>query len=135
MAILRRTFTIPVIRDWAVEALSLAALCGAVICAGVAGGVEAAGALAVLAVRTSPPSATGRYRGLRFADGTWAMVGAAGAPTAIDPPVVHVSHRGLVVLEVSTSDRLEFLVFTPSAVPPDDLRRLRVHLRAGGLSG
>ena len=134
MAILRRTFTIRITRDRAVETLSLAALCGAVICAGVAGGVEAAGAVALLAVRTSPESAAGRYRGLRFDDGTWTMIGAGGVPTAVDPPVVHVSLRGLVVLEVFTFGRPEFLVFTPSAVPPCDLRRLRVHLRAGGLS-
>ena len=43
MAIVRRTFTIRIARDWAVEALSLGAICGAVLCVGVAAGVEAAG--------------------------------------------------------------------------------------------
>ena len=134
MAILHQTFTIPVVRDWVVEALSLAALCGAVICASVAGGVEAAGAVALLAVRTSPESAAGRYLGLRFDGGTWAVVEADGTPIAIDPPVVHFSHRAAVVLEVFAPARSDFLVFTPTATPSDDLRRLRVHLRAGGLS-
>ena len=104
------------------------------ICAGVAGGVEAAGGVALLAVRSSPGSAAGRYRGLRFDGRTWTMVGADGEFVAIDPPVVHLSHRGVVVLEVFASGRTDFLVFTPSATPFDDLRRLRVHLRAGGLS-
>ena len=134
MAIDRRTFTIRVARDRAVEALSLAALCGAVICAGVAGGVEAAGGVALLAVRSGPGRAAGRYRGLRFDGDAWAVVGADGMPIAIDPPVVHLSHRAAVVLEVFASDRRDFLVFTPAAVPSDDLRRLRVRLRAGGLS-
>lgn len=134
MAIDRRTFTIRVARDRAVEALSLAALCGAVICAGVAGGVEAAGGVALLAVRLGPGRAAGRYRGLRFGGDACAVVGADGMPIAIDPPVVHLSHRAAVVLEVFASDRRDFLVFTPAAVPSDDLRRLRVHLRAGGLS-
>ena len=134
MAIVRRTFTIRVARDWAVEALSLGAVCGAVLCAGVAGGVEAAGGIALLAVRSSPGRATGRYRGLRFDDHTWAVVGTDGTPIAIDPPVVHFSHRAAIVLEVFASDRSDFLVFTPIATPSDDLRRLRVHLRAGGRS-
>ena len=134
MAILGRTFTIRIARDWAVEALSLGAICGAVLCAGVAAGVEAAGGVALLAVRSSPGRAGGRYRGLRFDGDTWAVVGADGMPIAIDPPVVHFSHRAAIVLEVFASSRTDFLVFTPTATPSGDLRRLRVHLRAGGLS-
>ena len=134
MAIVRQTFTIRVARDWAVEALALGAICGAAICASVAAGVEAAGGVALLAVRSSPGRAAGRYRGLRIDGDTWAVVGADGIPVAIDPPVVHFSHRAAIVLEVCVSGRPDFLVFTPTATPSDDLRRLRVHLRAGGLS-
>ncbi len=134
MAILGRTFTIRIARDWAVEALSLGAICGAVLCAGVVAGVEAAGGVALLAVRSSPGRADGRYRGLRFGGDTWAVVGADGMPIVIDPPVVHFSHRAAIVLEVFASGRTDFLVFTPTATPSGDLRRLRVHLRAGGLS-
>ena len=134
MAIHHRTFTIRVTRDRAVEALALGAICGAVLCAGVAAGVEAAGGIAMLAVRSSPGRAAGRYRGLRFDGDTWSVLGADGSPVAIDPPVVHFSHRAAIVLEVFASGRSDFLVFTPAAVPSDDLRLLRVHLRAGGLS-
>ena len=133
-AIVRQTFTIRVARDWAVEALSLGALCGAVLCAGVAAGVEAAGGVALLALRSSPGRAAGRYHGLRFDGDTWAVVGTDGITIAIDPPVVHFSHRIAIVLEVCASGRSDFLVFTPTATPSDDLRRLRVHLRAEGLS-
>ena len=94
MVIVRRTFTIRVARDWAVEALSLGAICGAVLCAGVVAGVEAAGGVALLAVRSSPGRAGGRYRGLRFGGDIWAVFGADGMPIVIDPPVVHFSHPG-----------------------------------------
>ena len=129
----RRAFTIPIVRDRAVEALSLGVICGAVLCAGVAGGVEAAGA-AVLAVRTWPRYVAGRFRELRFDGDAWAVAGAGGAVTAIEPPVPHLVHRALVVLEISGSARPGFVVFSPVGTSPDDLRRLRACLRAGRLS-
>ena len=134
MTVLRQTFTIRAARDRAVEALSLGALCGAVICAGVAGGVEAAGGVAALAVRCRAGGAAGRHRELRFDGDIWTAVGADGGVITIEPPVVHLAHRAIIVLEVFASDRSDFLVFSPSATPPDDLRRLRVRLRAGGRS-
>ena len=130
----RRTFTIPVIRDRAVEALSLGVICGAVLCAGVAGGVEAAGAVAVLAMRTRPWRVHGRVREIRFDGEEWAMTDADGAVTAIEPPVAHLVHRVLVVLEISGPNHSGFLVFSPATTAHDDLRRLRVCLRTGGLS-
>ena len=130
----RRVVTIPIVHDRAVEALSLGAICGAVLCAGVAGGVEAAGAVAVLAVRMCPRRAAGRYRMLRFNGETWTMLGVDAAVTAVDPPVAHLVHRSLVVLEISGPGRSDFLVFTPGATASDDLRRLRVCLRSEGLS-
>ena len=134
MTVLRQAFTIRVIRDRAVEALSLGVFCGAVICAGVAGGVELAGGVVLLAVRFRPGRAAGRYRELRFNGDAWTAVGADGGVVALDPPVVHLAHRAIIVLEILDSGRSDFLVFTPSATPRDDLRRLRVRLRAGGLS-
>lgn len=135
MDISPRAFTIPIVRDRAVEALSLGAICGAVLCAGVTGGVEAAGAAAVLAMRVRPRRIAGRCRALRFDGKRWTVAGADGAVTAIDPPVAHLVHRVLVVLEISVpGKRTGFLAFSPAATAPDDLRRLRVCLRAGGLS-
>lgn len=130
----RRTLAIPVIRDRAVEALSLGVICGAALCAGVVGGVEAAGAVAVLAMRTRPWRAHGRIREIRFDGEGWTVAGADGAVTAIEPPVAHLAHRALVVLEISGPHHTGFLAFSPAATAPDDLRRLRVCLRAGGLS-
>ena len=130
----RRAFMIPIARDRAVEALSLGAICGAVVCAGVACGVDAAGAAAVLAVRIWPRYVAGRYRELRFDGDAWTVAGVDGAVTAIEPPVPHLVHRVLVVLEISGPLRPVFVVFSPAAVSPDDLRRLRACLRAGGLS-
>ena len=134
MDVFRRAFTIPIVRDRAVEVLSFGAICGAVLCAGIAGGVEAAGAAAVLAARMRPRYAAGRCRELRFDGDAWTVAGADGAVTAIEPPVPRLVHRALVVLEISGPDRPGFLVFSPAATAPDDLRRLRVCLRAGGLS-
>lgn len=134
MTFLRQVFTIRVARDRAIEALSLAALCGAMVCAGVAGGVEMAGGVALLAVRMRPARAPDRYRELRFDGDAWKVVGTDGGLIAIEPPVVHLAHRALVVVEVAAAGRSDFLVFSPSATPLDDLRRLRVRLRAGGLS-
>lgn len=129
-----RAFTIPIVRDRAVEALSLGVICGAVLCAGVAGGVEAAGAVAVLAMRTQPWRVHGRVREVRFDGEGWMVVDADGAVTAIEPPVTHLAHRALIVLEISGPDHSGFLVFSPTTTAPDDLRRLRVCLRTGGLS-
>ena len=137
MDVFRRAFTIPIVRDRAVEALSLGAICGAVLCAGIAGGVEAAGAVAVLAVRMWPrhvAGRSGRCRELRFNGDAWTVAGTDGAVAAIEPPVPHLVHRALVVLEISGPSRPGYLVFSPAATAPDDLRRLRVCLRAGGLS-
>ena len=134
MAIHRQVFTIRVARDRAVETLSLAALCGAVICAGAAGGVEMAGSVALLAVRMRPSSAAGRYRELRFDGDAWMVVGVDSGVIAIEPPVVHLAHRMIVVLQVFAASRSDVLVFSRSETPGDDLRRLRVRLRAGGLS-
>ena len=130
----RRAFTIPIVRDRAVEALSFGAICGAVLCAGIAGGVEAAGAAAVFAVRTWPRYVAGRCRELRVDGDAWTVAGGDGTVTAIEPPVPRLVHRALVVLEVSGPDRPGFLVFSRAATAPDDLRRLRIGLRAGGLS-
>ena len=134
MKIPRRTLTIRIARDRAVEALSLAAICGAVVCAGVALGPEMAGGVALLAMRMRPASPADRYRELRHDGETWKVVGTDGSVVPVEPPVVHLAHRALVVLEVDASDRPEFLVFSPAATPTEDLRRLRVRLRAGGLS-
>ena len=132
MDVLPQAFTIPIVRDRAVEALSLGAICGAVLCAGVTGGVEAAGAAAVLAMRVRPRRAAGRCRALQFDGRRWTAAGADGAVTAIDPPVAHLVHRVLVVLEISVpGKRPGFLVFSPAATASGDLRRLRVCLRAG----
>ena len=125
---------IGVARDRAVEALSLAALCGAVVCAGVAAGVEIAGGVALLAARMRRARAAGRYRELRHDGHAWSLVGVDGDVVPIEPPVVHLAHRMIVVLEVAAGGGSDFLVFSPSETPRDDLRRLRVRLRAGGRS-
>ena len=117
------------------ETLSLAVLCGAVACAGMAVGVEIAGGIALLAGRMHPTRAAGRYRELRHDGVAWSLVRTDGGVASIEPPVVHLVHRMIVVLEVAVLDRSDFLVFSAFATPCDDLRRLRVRLRAGGLSG
>ena len=134
MAALRQSFTIRVTRDRVIDLLSLGALGGAVICAGIAGGVEAAGAVAVLAARMARGAAPGRYRELRFDGDAWTAVVADTGVSAIEPPVVHFAHRAVVVLEVSASGRSDIVLFSRASTPADDLRRLRVRLRAGGLS-
>ena len=141
MTIPRQMLTIRVARDRAVEALSLAAICGAVVCAGVALGPEMAAGVALLAMRMRPASPADRYRELRHDGETWKVVGTDGAtaPVESSPPVVHLAHREVVVLEVvvleiADAGRSDFLVFSPAATPSDDLRRLRARLRAGGLS-
>ena len=131
MTLLRQTFAIRVARDRAVEALSLAVLCGAVVCAGVALGPEMAGGVVLLAVRMRPAVPADRYRELRFDGDAWKVVGTDGAVIPAEPPVVHLAHRALVVLEVAAAGRSGFLVFSSLATPADDLRRLRVRLRAG----
>ena len=131
MTLFRHTFAIRVARDRAVEAISLAALGGAVICAGVALGPEVAGGVAVLAVRMRPRVPAERYRELRFDGDAWAVTGTDGGVVPVEPPVVHLAHRALVVLEVAAGRRSDFLVFSPAATPAEDLRRLRVRLRAG----
>ena len=130
----RQTSRVRIAHDRAVEALSLAALCGAVVCAGVAGGVEAGGGVALLGVWLRPERAAERYRELRFDGDSWTVVGMDGTGTSIEPPIVHVAHRAFVVLQVFVSGRSDFLVFSSWATPRDDLRRLRIQLRAGGLS-
>ena len=131
MTLLSRTFTIRVARDRAVKAVSAAALCGGAVCAGVALGPEMAGGVALLAARTLPFSPADRYRELRFDGDAWKVVGTDGVVVAVEPPVAHLVHRALVVLEVAAEGRSDFLVFSPLATPADDLRRLRVRLRAG----
>ena len=128
-------FAVGVARDRGVEALSLAVLCGAVACAG---GWRSAS--------RSPGSSRCSRRGCGRRErpagiarsGTMATPGRWWASTAgvveIEPPVVHLAHRMVVVLEVAAAGRADFLVFSSSATPRDDLRRLRVRLRAGGLS-
>lgn len=134
MAALRQSFTIRVARDRVIGLLSLGALGGAVICAGIAGGIEAAGAVAVLAARMAPGKAAGRYRELRFDGDAWTAVVADTGLAAVEPPVVHFAHRAVVVLEVSASGRSDIVLFSRASTPADDLRRLRARLRAGGLS-
>lgn len=129
-----RLLAIRVVRDRTVEALSLGALYGAVVCAGIAGGVEAAACIALLAARLAPGRAAGRYRELRRDGSGWTAVDADGVLVAVEPPVVHMAHRFAVVLEIAASERSDMLVFTASTTPSDDLRRLRVRLRAEGLS-
>ena len=134
MAALRQSFTIRVTRDRVIDLLSLGALCGAVICAGIAGGVEAAGGVAVLAARMAPGRVAGRYRELRFDGDAWTAVVADTGLAAVEPPVVHFAHRAVVVLEVSASGRSDILLFSRATTPADDLRRLRARLRAGEVS-
>lgn len=131
MTLFRHTFAIRVARDRAVEAISFATLCGAVVCAGVALGPETAGGVALLAVWMRPRAPAERYRELRFDGDAWEVVGADGGVVPVEPPVVHLAHRALVVLEVAAGGRSDFLVFSPAATPAEDLRRLRVRLRAG----
>ena len=126
-----QTFTVRVVRDRAVEVLSLVVICGAVVCAAVAGGVEIAGGIALLAVRMRPARAAARYRELRYDGDAWSLVGIDGDVVAIETPLVHLAHRMVVVLEVAAAGQSDFLVFSPSSTPRDDLRRLRVRLRAG----
>ena len=135
MIVSRPTLVMGVARDRALETLSLAVLCGAVACAGMAVGVEIAGGIALLAVRMHPTRAAGRYREFRHDGVAWSLVRTDGGVVSIEPPVVHLVHRMIVVLEVAVLDRSDFLVFSAFATPRDDLRRLRVRLRAGGLSG
>ncbi|MCY4349333.1 MAG: hypothetical protein OXC25_05775 [Thiotrichales bacterium] len=127
----RQTFTIRVARDRAVESLSLAVACGAAVCAGVALGPEIAGGIALLAARMYPSPPAGRYRELRFDGDAWKIVGVDGGVVPVEPPVVHLAHRALVVLEIAVGGRCEFLMLSPAATPAEDLRRLRVRLRAG----
>ena len=133
MADMRRMFAIRIVRDRAVEALSIGAICGAVVCAGIAGGVEVAGGVAVLAVRWFAASLAPELRELRHDADGWAAIGADGTLVAVEPPVVHLAHRVAVVLEIFAPDRSEVVVLSRSSTPPDELRRLRVRLRAGGL--
>ena len=135
MTLFQQTFSIRVSRDRVVEAISLAAVCGAVVCAGAALGPETAGGVAVLAARMRPATPADRFRELRFDGDAWKVVDTDGVIVAVAPPVVHLAHRALVVLEVAAGRRSDFLVFSPAATPTDDLRRLRVRLRAGGPSG
>ena len=134
MAALRQSFTIRVTRDRAIDLLSLGVLCGAVICAGIAGGVEVAGGVAVLAARMVPGRAAGRYRELGFDGDAWTAVVADTGLVAVEPPIVHFAHRAVVVLEVSASGRSDIVLFSRTSTPAEDLRRLRARLRAGGLS-
>ena len=134
VTVLRRAFGVGIVRDRAMEALSLAVLCGAVVSAGVAVGVEIAGGVAVFATRMRLAGTDGRYHEIRHDGDRWTLVCVDGGVVAIEPPVVHFAHRLVVVLEVAVGNRTDFLVFSPFATPPDDLRRLRVRLRAGGLS-
>ena len=134
MTILRRTLAIRVARDRVVEALSLAATCGAVVCAGVALGPEMAGGVALLAMRMHPASPADRYRELRHDGDAWKVVETDGGVTPVEPPIVHLAHRAVVVLEVVDAGRSDFLVFSPATTPSDDMRRLRVRLRAARLS-
>ena len=131
MTLLSQTFTIRVARDRAVEAVSAVALCGGVVCAGVALGPEMAGGVALLATRMLSSNAADRYRELRFDGDAWKVVDTDGVVVAVEPPVAHLVHRALVVLEVAARGRPDLLVFSPLATPGDDLRRLRVRLRAG----
>ena len=126
-----QTFKVRVVRDRAVEVLSLVVTCGAVVCAAVAAGVEIAGGIALLAVRMRTARAAARYRELRYDGDAWSLVGIDGDVVAIEPPLVHLAHRMVVVLEVAAAGQSDFLVFSPSSTPRDDLRRLRVRLRAG----
>ena len=126
-----QTFKVRVVRDRAVEVLSLVVICGAVVCAAVAAGVEIAGGIALLAVRMRTARAAARYRELRYDGDAWSLVGIDGRVVAIEPPLVHLAHRMVVVLEVAAAGQSDFLVFSPSSAPRDDLRRLRVRLRAG----
>lgn len=131
MTLFRQTFTIRVARDRVVESIALAVLCGAVVCAGVALGAEAAGSVALVAVRMRPAVPADRYHELRFDGDAWKVVDTDGVVVAVEAPVVHLAHRALVVLEVAAAGRSDFLVFSSSATPAEDLRRLRVRLRAG----
>ena len=131
MTLLSQTFTIRVARDPAVEAISAVALCGGAVCAGTALGPEMAGGVALLAARMLASTPAHRYRELRFDGDAWKVVGTDGGVIAVEPPVAHLVHRALVVLEVAAGGRSDFLVFSPLATPADDLRRLRVRLRAG----
>ena len=110
-------------------------MCGAVVCSGIAGGAEAAGGVALLAARLLSARDPPAFDALRFdTDDAWAVVGETFGIAAIDPPVVHVSHRDVVVLEISVLGKSEFLVFTSRAATPDELRRLRVLLRSRRLA-
>ena len=130
-----RTFTVRITHDRVLDVLSLCATCGAVVCSGIAGGVEAAGGVALLAARAIPARGRPAFDTLRFgADDAWAVVGEQCGVTTIEPPVVHVSHRAIVVVEVSVLGKSEFLVFTASATEPDELRRLRALLRSRRLA-
>ena len=131
MTLPSQTFTIRVARDRAVEAISVVALCGGAVCAGAALGPEMAGGVALLAARMLPSIPAGQYRELRFDGDAWKVVRTDGVVVAVEPPVAHLVHRALVVLEVAAEGRPDFLVFSPLATPADDLRRLRVRLRAG----
>lgn len=131
----RQTFSIPITHDRVLDVLALCAMGGAVVCSGIAGGVEAAGGIALLAARLLPARGPLAFDALRFgADDAWAVVGEACGIAAIEPPVVHVSHRDVVVLEVSMLGKREFVVFTSRATAPDELRRLRVLLRSRRLA-
>ena len=130
-----QTFTVRIAHDRTLDALTLCATCGAVICSGIAGGIEVAGGIALIAARVMPPRRGPAFDALRFGtDDAWAVVGEHCGVTPIDPPVVHVSHRAIVVLEVRTLGTSEFLVFTASATVPDELRRLRALLRSRRLA-
>ena len=131
----RQTFTVRIARDRTLDMLALCATCGAVVCSAIAGGVEAAGGAALIAARAMPPRSRPAFDALRFgADDGWAVVGEHCGVTPIDLPVVHVSHRAIVVLEVSALGNCEYLIFTASATVPDELRRLRALLRSRRLA-
>ena len=131
----RQIFTVGITHDRTLDALALCATCGAVICAAIAGGVEVAGGVALIAARVVPPRIRPAFDALRFgADGAWAVVGEHCGVAPIDPPVVHVSHRAVVVLEVCALGKSDVLVFTASATAPDELRRLRALLRSRRLA-
>lgn len=131
----RQTLTVRVSHDRTLDVLTLCATCGAVICSAIAGGIEAAGGVALIAARLMQPGSRPAFDALRFgADDAWAVIGEHCGVAPIDPPVVHVSHRAIVVLEVSALGNCEFLVFTASATVPHELRRLRALLRSRRLA-
>ncbi|MBF2760592.1 MAG: hypothetical protein ISN28_10060 [Ectothiorhodospiraceae bacterium AqS1] len=130
-----RMLAIRIEDDPLIEGVIAVLLIGAVICAAIAAGIEAAALAALLCVRERRYRAQRRrFTELRCQEGAWRIVRADGSVARIESPAVRLRHRALIVLRIVDAGRRADLVFSSTSSPDDDLRKLRVLLRTGARS-